>query len=1195
MHRIGKRTQGSIARKMSGWGTSCALLGLMLWLLGGAARMAAQQYLGTLTGTVTDSSGAKIPNAKLTVTDTVTHYVTRSTTNGTGGYSIPFLTPDIYTLTVDASGFGPQTKTGIVLNASGDVKVDFALNVGTVGQNMVVTSDTVLLDTQSADLSTTLSMKETADIPNVGNNPFVFDTLASGVTSGGYMLSQASTFATQFGGTAIQVSVNGNSGHVRLTLDGIPDDPAERFSGADYLGFSPPMDSVQEVKTQNTLFDAQYGHGAAVINSVLRSGSNDYHGFASYLFRNTYLDANQYQRVPNQNSTNPALATHRINDQWEEPDFVLTGPLSIPKLYNGKDKTFYMVAYDRVQSKSAVAYASTALLPTPAELGGNFSALCSSFQSNGVCTPGDGIQIYDPLTGDAAGNRTPFPGNIIPSNRISAVGKALASYFPAPNSTAGGASYNYIAQVTTFPQKYFSFVARVDHSFSANNKMNATFFKSILNQLQPNDGYPQPEGISGSDYTVYRNNVGGTIEDVYVISPTLVVNARLGVIYHPFGLIYKGLTFPLSSIGINSAGLTYQSFPGIAFSDSYAGLAAGAGGQVSTDAVTDPSVLVSKTLGNHSVKVGFEANFVRYDVTNPQSGLGTFTFNREFTQQNSLGTCGNSTCNTGGDPNSGNPVAALLLGYPSSGSYANNIAYALQQNYYATFIQDDWRLSPRLTVNLGLRWDYESPFTERYNRMVANFCTTCTNPIQTSVPSLTLNGGLTFVTNANRHPYPSDFNTAQPRFGIAYQAAPNTVLKGGFGLVYLDTLETPINYGYSASTSYVATIDNNHPANALTSPFPSGVVQPTGSSLGLATSLGQSISYNDQGHLQPRIMQYSGSIQTQLLKNTLLQVAYVGEKTDHLEVSKQIDGLPLQYYNQPASAGIATYLTAQVANPFYGVLPSSSSLGAPTVARQSLLTPYPEFTSVTDTLASVGSQNYNSLQLTVKKPMSERFSIQGNFTWQKLMDQNTYLNAGEDTFDQLYRYEDSTPTLIGNVVGIYQFGSRAGHSRLVQALLGGWQINGVLRAQNGSLISSPGGTVTELSNPSLGNKSYSKFFNTCYLNAAGTPVVGPAACASTTSIPAFQQAINSYQLRTINVNLDSVRQRVHPLLDTSIFKQFKVHESYNFEIRGAFFNTLNTPNFGSPGTSLGSTTFGIVSLNQANDPRLTELTARINF
>ena len=1183
-----------IVAKRGHFGTLCAAICLVLTLFGGSARMVAQQYLGTLAGTVTDPSGAKVANAQLTATDTVTHFVTRSTTNGTGEYSIPFLTPDTYTLTVQASGFGSQAKTDIVLNASSNVKVDFALTVGDVSQRVVVTSDQVLLDTESADLSTTLSTKETADTPNVGNAPFVFNTMAAGVTTGAFMQSQASSFATSFGGTAIQVSVNGNSGHVRLTLDGIPDDPAERFSGADYLGFSPPIDAVQEVKTQNTLFDAQYGHGAAVINSVLRSGSNDYHGFVSYLFRNTYLDANQYQRVPNQNSTNPALATHRINDQWEEPDFVLTGPLSIPKLYDAKGKTFYMVAYDRIQSKSAVAYPSTALLPTPAQLGGDFSALCSNFQPNGVCSPGAGVQIYDPLTGNASGNRTPFPGNIIPANRISAVGSALASYFPAPNSTAGGTAYNYVAQITTYPQKYFSFVARVDHSFSEKNKMNGKFFKSILNQLQPNDGFPKPEGITGSDYTVYRNNVGGAIEDVYVISNTLVVNARLGVIYHPFGLIYKGLSFPLASIGINATGLNYQSFPGISFSDGYAGLAAGAGGQVSTDAVTDPSVLVSKTLGKHSVKVGFEANFVRYNVQNPQSGLGTFGFNRQFTQQNSLGTCGNSTCTVGGDPNSGNAVAALLLGYPSSGSYANNIAYALQQNYYAGFVQDDWRVRPRLTVNLGLRWDYESPFTERYNRLVADFCTTCASPLQSSVPSLALNGGLTFVTSGSRHPYPSDFNKLQPRFGIAYQAAPNVVLRGGYAMVYLDTLETPINYGYSASTSYVATTDSNHPSNALTNPFPSGVVQPTGSTLGLSTSLGQAVSYNDQGHVQPRMMQYSGSVQTQML-GTLLQIAYVGEKTDHLEVSKSIDGLPLQYYNQPASSGIATFLTTQVANPFYGVLPSSSALGAPTVQRQSLLTPFPEFTGVTDTLASLGRQNFNSLQLTARKPLSHRFSIQGNFTWLKLMDQNTYLNGGQNTFDQLYRYEDPTPTLIGNVIGSYQFGSAAGHSRFVQALLGGWQINGVLRAQNGNLVASPGGTVTQLGSASQGSSSYGNFFNTCYLSAAGVPVVGKGACASPGSTPAFQLAVNAYQLRTINLYLDDVRQRVHPLLDTSIFKQFKIHETYNFEIRGAFFNTLNTPNFAGPNTSIGSANFGVVALTQANDPRLTELTARFNF
>ena len=276
--------------------------------------LGAQQYLGTLTGEVTDASGAKIVNADLSATDITTHYTTKTKTNGSGVYTIPFLTPDTYEVMVEISGFRPETRTGLVLTAGGVVRTDFALKVGAVGEQVVVTAGVEMLDTASANLGTTMGTKQVTDLPNIGRNPFVLSTLAAGVTTGAYMQSKASGFTNPFSGTAVQIIAEGSSGHNRLTLDGIPDDPAERLSGASYTGFVPSPEAVQEVKTQTALYDAQYGHGnGTVLNTVLRAGSNQYHGSAYYVFRNTYLDANTYERVPTQNAAvNP---THRVNDQ----------------------------------------------------------------------------------------------------------------------------------------------------------------------------------------------------------------------------------------------------------------------------------------------------------------------------------------------------------------------------------------------------------------------------------------------------------------------------------------------------------------------------------------------------------------------------------------------------------------------------------------------------------------------------------------------------------------------------------------------------------------------------------------------------------------------------------------------------------------------------------------------------------------
>jgi len=221
----------------------------LLFFFANTRLVRAQQYLGTLTGEVTDASGAKIANADVAATDVTTHFTTRTKTNGSGGYSIPFLTPDTYEVTVEVSGFRPETRTGLVLTAGGNERIDFALKVGVVGEQVVVTSDTEQLDTASANLGTTMGTKEVTDLPNIGRNPFVLSTLAAGVTTGAYMQSKASGFTNPFSGTAVQIIANGSSGHNRLTLDGIPDDPAERLSGASYTGFVPSPEAVQEVST----------------------------------------------------------------------------------------------------------------------------------------------------------------------------------------------------------------------------------------------------------------------------------------------------------------------------------------------------------------------------------------------------------------------------------------------------------------------------------------------------------------------------------------------------------------------------------------------------------------------------------------------------------------------------------------------------------------------------------------------------------------------------------------------------------------------------------------------------------------------------------------------------------------------------------------------------------------------------------
>ncbi len=453
---------------------------LVALLLGLAGEGLAQRYLGTIQGEVTDASGAKVSAASVQVVESSTNFKAAVQSNGAGAYTFAALNPGTYTVTASAGGFKTATRTDLTLTAGQLQQVDFNLSIGAATETVEVVGSNSILDTGSANIATTLSAQEVSDLPNEGRDPYNMATLAVGVVnggSGGYFQGKSSQFTNPFSGVAVQVVSGGSAGHNRLTLNGIPNDPPERLSGATYAGFTPSVEAVQEVKIGTSAFDAQVGHGnGTVTNVVVRGGTNKLHGAAYYVFQNTYLNANLYDRVPNQNlcypgtagCTNTVAPTRRNDDQLSQAGFVVDGPVFLPKLYDGREKTFFMVAFERHASHTAINY--TSLVPTQAQRGGDFSALCSAFNSAGLCT--SGRQIYDPLSAvDANGNRTTyFAGNIIPSARFNTAGVNLLGYYPQPNVTLNGAgTVTYISSQTSYPSTYPSIIGRLDHKISDKN------------------------------------------------------------------------------------------------------------------------------------------------------------------------------------------------------------------------------------------------------------------------------------------------------------------------------------------------------------------------------------------------------------------------------------------------------------------------------------------------------------------------------------------------------------------------------------------------------------------------------------------------------------------------------------------------------------------------------------------------------
>lgn len=1179
---------------------------LTIFWLWGASSATAQQYLATISGTVTDSTGAVIPGAQVTAENADTHFKTTTVSNQTGSYVTPFLTPGTYSVTASGKGFRPAQRTGIVLHASDKAIADMQLQVGTETQVVQITADLQILDSGSSSIGQVLDKEEIVNLPNIGRNPFVEATLAAGTYSSNFVTGSSSQYNQPYSGTASQMQIGGLGNEHRLELNGMPDDAPERLSAVTYTDFVPSPEAVQEVNTQTLLVDAQYGHSdGAVINTIIKTGQNDLHGAAYYILQNTDMNANTSQRKQ-------ATTTMRTpsTDRWQQPGFVVDGPIFIPKIYNGHDKSFFTVAWEHIQSNLPNPY--TGFMPTDAMRAGDFSSLCSTFDNTGMCS--SGLQLYKPTSAiDAKGNRTSYFANNNIASAIDPVAAAIIKYFPEPNTTAGGASYNYISADDTIKDRYWSFITRLDHKLTASQTLTGLFFWSKRNQEYPVQGFGiSGNGIGGPGYVHHRNNIGASVDWMYTISSSTVLDSRLGFVYHPFSQTYYGDNFDLTKLGFSgtfAAAVPRETFPGISFSNgtnSYTGATAG-GGSYSEATASAWTEVLTKVIRQHSVKVGFEGNDLRYNLASTSaaaSNIGTFNFSRGFTQKNY------STS----DSTSGDPMASFLLGAINSNTVNWYKPVAYDQKYMGFFLHDDWRVNNKLTLNMGIRWDYEAPMTERHNQMNAGFCASCTNPLQASVSGLTLNGGLQFVSSSHRTGYNKQLNNWQPRFGGAYQLTPKAVMRGGFGMIYMPTFDQPGATGFSQSTGYTSTSSTSPstPANSFANPYPSGLVSPTGSTLGLSTALGQGLSPEDVNHRQPRLFFGAFGVEYQLPKSAVIEANYVANASRHMSVSKAINALPSSMFTLGT-----TELNTLVSNPMAGLISSNGTLNASTIVKSALLIPYPEFGGITMYNRPLGYTSYNALQISARKRFADGFSFQFHYTWSKQMNATGYLN-NFDNWDQLFRREASAPNRLWNVIGSYDIPAPFRSSYMSRMLLGGWSFHAVVRSHNGSLIGYPGASgsqVDRIAGVSLrgggNNRSMTHQFNTCYIDASGTIYSGgttntKGSCSYGDGTPAWKlrtattTATTGYALTasTYNSIMPGIRQMVFPVADASLFKKFVLHNKFNFELRGSFYNVANTPNYGTPNTTLttyGSGGAGRMTWNQGNDPRMGEVTARINF
>lgn len=1122
-----------------------------------------QEFRAGVSGTVTDPQGAIIPNVEIEARNVATGQSFRTVTNETGNYALPVLPVGRYTVTATAPGFKKAVREDLELRVGDRIQLDFKLELGAIAEQVTVTSEAELLQTATASRGQVVDSDKVRDLPLLGRNPFMLALVSSGVQ---WINTLQSRSARPFDNSPGNMIINGGrSWTSEILLDGAPNTNTESDQAAN-AGFIPSPDASEEFKIQTNTYDAQYGRtGGGIISLTLKSGTNQLHGALYHYFRNDVLNANDFQ--------SNRVGAPKTAFRWNQPGLRIDGPVYLPRLYDGRNRTFFMYSWEAV--RSSVPYPATSTVPTPDQRRGDFS---TTLQSNG--RP---ITVYDPLTTVSEGggrySRQPFPNNRIPSNRMDPVALKMLDYVPLPNATPAGFGFanNLVASPNPRTDAYDQHVIRIDQTITDNHRLSGRFVRGNRHETNGLNGYPEP---ASNQYRHRRANQGGGFDVTSTLSPSTVLTTRAAFMRHYFNIRLYSEGFDPTQLGFPAslvAQLPRKFFPRINMTD-YTQFGAGRniGSEFTFSDVWSLSETVNKTVGAHAVKFGGEFRSKRDNQDRPTSSFGSFSFTKGFTQADPLR----------GDAASGSAMASFLMGIPESGSVPINSPPAYTSLYYVAFVQDDWRLSSSVTLNLGLRWDYESPISERYNQQNRGFDFTSPSPLK--VPGLDLKGGLLFTDKDHRLPYKRDLNNVQPRLGLAWQMLPKTVLRGGYGMSYQPTFSPAYMNGFSITTPYVASYDGGITPgpNRLQNPYPTGILMPPGRSLGLATMLGQGFTFANPERTIPKVHNFSIGIERALPWRSVVEVSYVGTRTRELETAKGI--------NEVTAAQLTQYgasLASAVPNPFAGLLPGTALNGA-TVQRQQLLRPFPQFTGITEARNPMGLGWYNALQARVEKRLSSGFHFLLSYTYSKTMEATSYLNA-QDPMDQPARAltdNDAPHRLV--LSGGWELPFFKNAHGLTKAAFGGWKINGIAVSQSGLSLAAPSGYYSSGIDPALpkGKRTMNRYFNTCTLTVTGVR----QNCASSDEPVAFI-AQPPYTLRTLGLRIGSIRDQRPLNIDFSVFKNVPVRERIRIEFRAESFNLLNSPWFGSPSTSLASTNAGVVTPSQTNDPRNVQLALRLVF
>ena len=1204
---------------------------LLLFILFAPILGSAQESRGTISGAVTDSAGAAVPNVQVAATEISTGTKTQTVTNGEGEYTLPFLLPGDYEIRAQVAGFKEFVRKGVHL-ASGDHPViDMRLEVGAATESVQVTAEVPLLNVENASTSQVITAKQVEDLPLNGRAPMMLAQLAIGVVATSnpslvHPFDNNGSAAWSISGTPAQTS--------ELLMDGAPD---ELWSGS--LAYSPSQDAVQEVTVDAFNTDAAYGHTyAGTINMVLKTGTNDFHGSLYEFSQVSALDANNWF---NDAKGSPKPITH-----FNQYGLTAGGPVIIPKLYNGKDKLFWFFAWENLDDAQPTADITT--VPTAAEGQGDLTTLMGSSQLynpySGVLS--GGTITRQPFQCDASGNPlppnlTPGPGfgtqaagtpcNKIPTALLNPIAQAYLKFYPAANATGMADGFDNYLNQNTSADTFDNELGRLDYNMSPRSHLFFDFRHNA--RVQEKNNYFS--NIS-TGTTLSRVNWGATLDEVYTFSPTLVANVRANWTHMNEVHGDPSTGFDPTQLGFPSYITSSSQFlilPAIAFSGSCGSQASFQCLGNTSDGI-DPSDAyqlfadIVKTKGKHTLKFGidfrrYQFGFTTFGTSSPTgSTTGAYTFGSNWT---------NGPTTSAASPAFGPDFASFLLGLPTSGTYNENAAGFYRSYYYSSYVQDDWRVTRTLSLNLGLRFEHDTPYGESLGQTVNGFNFSAASPVEaaaqaafashfpTGLPTdngqapltqFNVLGGLTFASPGNPAVYTLDSHMFSPRVGFAWspdRLHGKTVIRGGFGIFVApfapSALGTNGNYssnplsnqeGFSANSTYVATSNNFlSPATTLSNPFPSGIEQPVGSSEGLATFLGQTVSFISPNEKDTYSLRWNLGVQQAITPNLLFEVDYVGNHGVHLPIEDTQDNpIPAQYLSTATTRdpAVINALSATVANPFKGLLPGTSLNGS-TISVAQLLSLYPEFPQGNgSTSAGVLNQNapngqsfFDSLDVRLEKRFSKGLSVIGNYSFSRLIEKDSYLNVTDTHPEERISPFDHTHHFVTGFSYDLPIGRGRAlnmESRWANLAFGGWIVNGIYTYQTGAPILWSNSDYVYLGGP---------------LNYNASQVNGP-----TFNVQAFD--LNSkdqfqFHIRTWPSTLSSVRYEGINNLDSSILKNFGISERVYFQLRLEAFNVMNHPTFGGISGSAGpnmtptSSAFGTLA-GQANLPRQIQLGAR---